>query len=225
MTKIIDNGDATFTLQPGTYLVGGGGHEDGFDHPDSDFELFVEFGSAPALHLDVNSQGIDMLVVPIGTDRFGVAERTIQIGKYAFVGGDALFVCSVEQAMETNHVGSPYANEYAFVSFDTPVILRMQGNTLTVGDIAVDLDRAGYMAFEGHVLDMEEPGLAKIIGYGPDAYMCEHGMGFYPDEDGPVVAALVALGTPTALALSEYEGYLYYSRGPAAVGEEMLKAA
>lgn len=239
MTKITANPDCTFTLAAGTYAIGGvAGDPDmcAMQHPDADFEFYVGEIIEPTVLLDYE-EGIDILLLPFGADRFGVRHRTVQIGGYGFVGGYGVFVSPVAGGVEYD-LTDPFAPESdtaAVVTFDTDVTVTLDGTTIRIGDIVLDAARPGHYEFGGIVVDMAEPGLAEVLGYDGDATFDEHGMRLLIEQGDDRIVALRALGTPTATALADQAendmlGLLYYSRSPLANRirrgvETILKAA
>lgn len=223
MTKITANPDGTFTLSSGTYAVGGicGDYDVyTFEHPDVGFEFYVPPVDAPVLELDLQESGHEVLMLPFGADRFGVRERTVQVGSYGFIGGYGLFVSPVSGTdYDLTDCCTGVSDLASIVTFDRDVQVVLEGTEVRIGDIVLDSSRPGFYETQGIIVDMAEPGLAGIFGYGADTEFDEHGTIAYSHENEERIERLRLLGTPTALALAALNekddlGYLYYSRGP-----------
>ena len=234
MTKITANPDGTFTLAAGSYVLGGISGDDGLyaiTHPDADFEIYVPPVETTSVETDFQESGLDILMLPFGADRHGVRSRTVQVDKYAFIGGYGLFISPV--------AGTDYSLEDCFsassdigsiVTFDTDVSVVLDGTTVRIGDIVLDSLRPGYYRTGDIVVDFNEPGLAEALGYDEDAEFDEHGLRIYVTAGDERINQLRALGTPTALALAQEAeddmiGCLYYSRDQLEPRDEVRKAA
>lgn len=223
MSKITANSDGTYNLAAGTYAIGGMTGEGGLyemAHPDADMDFCFSAVATPAIIIDHASSGIDLLLLPFGADSFGVRNRIVQVGRYGFVGGFGLFISPViKTKYDLVDDFSGTSDTAAVMTFPTDVKVVLEGTQIRIGNLVLDAERPGFYETGGVLVDMSEPGLAEILGYGESATFDEHGLRMYIEKGDERIAKLRALGTPTALALAKQAeddmiGCLYHHRGP-----------
>lgn len=206
MHRITANPDGTFTLPAGSYALASDREGHHVTHETTLYAFWLCDIVAPELITDIHGSGIDVLRLPLGKTRFGTDIRTIEIGDGEIVASTGLCIFPVDE----EDAAAIHGDGQTVFELTADTVVAVKDGVILIGETVIDPAKAGIYHHHSSaawvIVDMDEPGLAGIIGYEPDAILDEHGLRVYIRKghfDGDEkIAALRALGTPTALALA-----------------------
>lgn len=182
---------AGFRVAPGRYAVvatdWSGEMPD--PRPTIEYPMALPFGDTAAI---VQYDGLDVLLLPMGTDDDGCTGRSIAVGDQSLVCFGHVAIVALDDAQRRSY---PYASHLELVAAVDAEDGRISfhGGSYEVFGFNRDFDlldacTPGMFAIEATDFDMGDPGIAEIFGYGSPEFVAaldEHG--FYLD-----VAALRA---------------------------------